>query len=95
MSRGGARPGTGRKRKTLLMLVNDGTFNASKDKHRELLRTDDSLLQHSDLDAGLVELARLQVAFREVGQSNPWYASSLAHRFGRLVRERAEGLLVL
>jgi hypothetical protein len=69
---------------TLLMLVNDGTFNASKDKHRELLRTDDTVFELADTDAGLVELAQVQLAYREVGHSNPWYASSLAHRFGRL-----------
>jgi hypothetical protein len=80
------------------MLVNDGTFNASKEKHRELLRTDDTLLQQADPDAGLVELAQVQVAYREATtpeHTNPWYASSLAHRFGRLVKERAERLLVL
>jgi hypothetical protein len=47
MPRGGARPGAGRKRKTLLMLVNDGTFNASKSNHRERLRTCDSLMQQA------------------------------------------------
>jgi hypothetical protein len=66
------------------MLVNDGTFNASKEKHRELLRIDDGLLEQAGSDAGLVELARVQLACREAttpGHVNPWYASSLAHRF--------------
>jgi hypothetical protein len=58
---------------------------ASKDKHRELLRTDDTLFELVDPDAGLVELAQVQLAYREVGHSNPWYAQSLAHWFGRLL----------
>jgi hypothetical protein len=95
MGRGGARPGAGRKRKTLLELVNDGTWYVNKANHRELLRTDDTLLQAAEADAGLGELARLQLAYRELGHTNPWYASTLAHRFHRLVRERAGGLIVL
>jgi hypothetical protein len=93
MGHGGKRPGAGRKRKTLLELVNDGTWYASKAKHRELLRTDHTLLQRAELEPGLSELAQLQLAYRELGQTNPWYASTLAHRFHRLVRERAERLI--
>jgi hypothetical protein len=93
MPRGGARPGAGRKRKTLLMLVNDGTFNASKANHRERLRTCDSLMRQAESDPDLVELVQVQLAYREAatpGRSNPWYAQALAHRFGRLVGERAD-----
>jgi hypothetical protein len=98
MGHGGKRPGAGRKRKTLLELVNGGTWYVNKSNHRELLRTDDTLLQQAGSDAGLGELARVQLDFREAstpGRLNPLYASALAHRFHRLVRERAERLLVL
>jgi hypothetical protein len=83
---------------SLLQLVNDGTWYANKANHRELLRTDDTLLQQAGSDAGLAELVRVQLDFREAstpGRLNPLYASALAHRFHRLVRERADGLLVL
>ena len=92
MGRGGARPGAGRKRKTLLDLVNDGTFYANQPKHRELLRTDNTLLEQADADAGLVELVQVQVEYREAVPGNPQWASALAHRFHRLVRERADRL---
>jgi hypothetical protein len=95
MGRGGKRPGAGRKRKTLLQLVNEGTWYVNKANHRELLRTDDTLIEQADSEPGLVELARLQLEFRELGNTNPWYSSTLAHRFHRLVRERAGGLIVL
>jgi hypothetical protein len=35
------------------MLVNDGTFHASKANHRELLRTDDTLLERAGMEPGL------------------------------------------
>jgi hypothetical protein len=77
------------------MLVNDGTFYASKANHRDLLRTDDTLLERAESEPGLGELVEVQLAYREVGQTNPWYSSTLAHRFHSLVRERAERLVVL
>jgi hypothetical protein len=48
------------------------------------VRIDDGLLEQAGSDAGLVELARVQLACREAttpGHVNPEYASSLAHRF--------------
>jgi hypothetical protein len=50
----------------------------------ETVRIDDGLLEQAGSDAGLVELARVQLACREAttpGHVNPEYASSLAHRF--------------
>ena len=95
MGHGGKRPGAGRKRKTLLELVNDGTWYVNKAHHRELLRTDDTLLERAALEPGLAELVELQLAYRDVGQTNPWYSTALAHRFHRLVRERVGRLLVI
>jgi hypothetical protein len=46
----------------------------------------------------LVELVQVQLAYRETttpGMLNPWLASALAHRFGRLVGERTDQLIVL
>jgi hypothetical protein len=40
---GGSRPGAGRKPKTLLERIEDGSF--STDRHTHLLETDDSLLE--------------------------------------------------
>jgi hypothetical protein len=94
MGRGGARRGAGRKRKNLLELVRDGSFYASKPKHRELLRMDDTLLEEAAWDGRLEELARLQAAFREAADSNPDWASTMAHRFERQVRF-GRGLVVL
>jgi hypothetical protein len=95
MGHGGKRPGTGRKRKTLLELVNDGTWYGNKAKHRELLRTDDTLIERVGLEPNLAELVELQLACRELGNTNPWYSTTLEHRFHRLVRERAGGQIVL
>jgi hypothetical protein len=95
LGHGGKRPGAGRKPKTLLQLVNDGTWYASKAKHRELLLTDDTLIDAAASEPGLAELVEIQLLRRELGNANPWYSSTLAHRFHRLVRQRAGGLIVL
>lgn len=66
---GGPRPGAGRKRKTLLQRIEDGSF--STEHHSHLLKTDDSLLEveiapdHPDRDR-LERLMQLQLLFRSL-----------------------------
>jgi hypothetical protein len=93
MGRGGARLGAGRKRKTLLELVKDGTFYAKKSKHRELLRADDTLVQAVDIYPALEPLLEIQLLYCEAAEGNPQWATSLAHRFEAEVRRLGrEGL---
>ena len=69
---GGARRGAGRKPKTLLQRIEDGSF--STDRHAHLLGTDDSLLE-VELAANdprreqFARLIDLQLLFRSVPRS--------------------------
>ena len=80
MSRGGARPGSGRPRVTLVALIEEGRFDSSSKRHCRLL-----LLE--DLPAGAdEELRRLQESFRHFSVMRG-FTADLARSFARRVEE--------
>jgi hypothetical protein len=87
--RGGARPGRGRPRTTLLELVRSGSFNASNWRHRELLESEDLPAEDPRVPC-LLELQRLQGIYRlkkacGAGPTALWIARS----FSAHLREEA------
>jgi hypothetical protein len=89
--RGGARPGPGRPRTTLLELVRSASFRAENWRHRALLESQDLPIDDPTIP-NLLELRRLQANYRlkrrcGVGASALWTARS----FTAHLREEVKG----
>jgi hypothetical protein len=87
--RGGARPGPGRPRTTLLELVRSASFRAENWRHRALLESEELPIDDPTIP-NLLELRRLQDGYRlkkrcGVGASALWIARS----FSAHLREEA------